>query len=78
LVSLPTVQNSDQVYRVFLPVRNAPAQTPEQISGQVKPLTALDPALWSGEAKNGDNKKGDENKPEARKRPEHARRRHRR
>ena len=47
LISMPSVQDSDQIYRVFLPVTNAPEQTPEQIAGRVKPLAALDPALWA-------------------------------
>ena len=80
LTTLPTVQDSDQVYRVFLPVQNAPAQTPEQIAGRAPPLTALDPTIWSGNAQPaGNNKKADngKKKPEARKRPE-PKRRHRR
>ncbi len=50
LTSLPNLADQDQIYRVFLPVQDAPAQTPEQISGQAKPLAALDPALWTGAA----------------------------
>lgn len=50
LISMPNVQDSDQIYRVFLPVTNAPEQTPEQIAGRVKPLAALDPALWTSAA----------------------------
>lgn len=48
LASLPTVQDQDKIFRVFLPVTGAPAQTPEQAAGQSEPLTSLDPALWSG------------------------------
>ena len=80
LTSPAAVPDSDQVYRVFLPVMNAPAQTPEQISGRAKPLEALDPAIWSGEAKGADNadKSANEKKPEARKRSAQAKKRHRR
>ncbi|HET7162232.1 MAG TPA: polyketide cyclase [Rhodanobacteraceae bacterium] len=80
LTTLPTVQDSDQIYRVFLPVQNAPAQTPEQISGRTKPLTALDPSIWSGNnAQPAESKKAEKGnkKPAARKRPEH-KKRHRR
>lgn len=56
LTTLPTVSNADQVYRVFLPVTNAPEQTPEQIAGRVTPMTPLDPSIWSGAApKSSDN-----------------------
>ena len=80
LASLPTVADQDQIYRVFLPVTNAPAQTPEQISGRAKPLTGLDPALWSGQAPEAKNaESGQKNKkPAARKRPAHTRKRHHR
>jgi len=80
LTSPAAVPDSDQVYRVFLPVMNAPAQTPEQISGRAKSLEALDPAIWSGEAKGADNadKSANEKKPEARKRSAPAKKRHRR
>ena len=80
LTSPAAVPDSDQVYRVFLPVMNAPAQTPEQISGRAKSLEALDPAIWSGEAKGADNadKSANEKKPEARKRSAQAKKRHRR
>ena len=80
LTSPAAVPDSDQVYRVFLPVMNAPAQTPEQISGRAKPLEALDPAIWSGEAKGADNadKSANEKKPEARKRSAPAKKRHHR
>ncbi len=75
LTSLPSVANADQVYRVFLPVTNAPAQTPEQISGRAAPLTALDPTLWSSAApKPADTEK----KAESNKKPEKARKRHHR
>ena len=81
LVSPAGIADSDQVYRVFLPVMNAPAQTPEQIDGRAKPFEALDPAIWSGNAANSDNaEKSDDasKKPEARKRPAPAKKRHRR
>ncbi|HJR13788.1 MAG TPA: polyketide cyclase [Rhodanobacteraceae bacterium] len=81
LTSAPGVPNSDQIYRVFLPVQNAPAQTSEQISGRAKPLEALDPSIWSGSAKGADNADKSDNakkKPEARKRPAQAKKRHRR
>ena len=75
LTSLTTVQNSDQNYRVYLPVQNAPEQTPQQIAGRVQPLAAIDPSVWSGgssapptSAKPTESAK---KKPEARKRPEH-------
>lgn len=73
LTSPPGVQDSDQVYRVFLPVKNAPAQTPEQIAGRAKPLEALNPSIWSGNTAPPAESK----KPEARKRPEPKRRHHR-
>lgn len=58
LTSLPTVQGSDQEFRVYLPVQNAPEQTPEQIAGTVQPLPQLDPSLWLGTpaTTNGDTK----------------------
>jgi hypothetical protein len=48
LASMPTTDDEDRIYRVFMPVKDAPAQTPEQIDGRAKPLTALDPSLWTG------------------------------
>jgi hypothetical protein len=81
LASAPGVPDSDQVYRVFLPVQNAPAQTHEQISGRAKPLEALDPSIWSGNnAQSTESKKSEagNKKPEARKRPQRANKRHRR
>lgn len=79
MASPMTTGDQDQIYRVFLPVTNAPAQTPEQISGDAKPLTGLNPSLWSGATPESKNEKsGQKNKkPEARKRPHHAKRRHR-
>jgi hypothetical protein len=82
LASLPSVTSDDQIYRVFLPVQDAPAQTPDQQAGRTQPFTALDPSIWSGagaqpaatETKGADNSK----KPEARKKPEPAKKRHRR
>ncbi|HEX5354058.1 MAG TPA: polyketide cyclase [Rhodanobacteraceae bacterium] len=73
LASPPGTADSDQVYRVFLPVQGAPAQTPDQISGRTKPLSALDPSLWSGNAKPAETKKAasgrkKKTKPQARKR----------
>ncbi|MGH8216415.1 MAG: polyketide cyclase [Rhodanobacteraceae bacterium] len=80
LASLPSVPDQDQIYRVFLPVTNAPAQTPEQINGRAEPLTALDPSVWTGKtppgAKNAEGEKS--KKSEARKPPQHAKKRHRR
>jgi hypothetical protein len=83
LASLPTVADQDQIYRVFLPVKNAPAQTPEQASGKTKPLAALDPSLWNGNAPPSSSAKSSDagnKKKEARKKPEHhkARKHHRR
>ena len=73
LASLPGVTDDDQIYRVFLPVQDAPAQTPDQKAGRTQTFTALDPSIWSSappaaakEAK----------KPEARKKPERAKKRH--
>lgn len=47
LISMPTVQGADQEFRVYLPVQNAPEQTPGQAAGRVPPLPQLDPAIWS-------------------------------
>ncbi|HET9817606.1 MAG TPA: polyketide cyclase [Rhodanobacteraceae bacterium] len=58
LASLPNVADQDQIYRVFLPVMNAPAQTPGQVSGRTQPLTALDPSIWSGEKPPEEKKSG--------------------
>jgi hypothetical protein len=81
LASMPSVQDQDKVFRVYLPVQDAPAQTPEQAAGLSEPLTPLDPAIWSGETAPpaADAKPAaDKAKPEARKKPEHhtARRHH--
>lgn len=47
LASLPNVAYDQQAFRVFLPLLgDEPAQTPEQASGKVPPLPALDPAVW--------------------------------
>ncbi len=63
LVSMPGVQDQEREYRVFLPVQNAPAQTPEQASGQAEPLKPLDPALWNGESESSGGKgSSDKNK----------------
>jgi hypothetical protein len=79
LTSLPTVSDDSQVYRVFLPVTNAPAQTPDQLAGRTQAFTALDPSLWAGAnaaaAPAASPAKKTEKKPEARKRPEHTRKR---
>ncbi|HET7930275.1 MAG TPA: polyketide cyclase [Rhodanobacteraceae bacterium] len=80
LASMPTVQDQDKVFRVYLPVEDAPAQTPEQAAGESAPLTALDPALWSGASTQpAADSKPAADKPEARKKPEHhkGRRHHR-
>jgi hypothetical protein len=79
---VPSVTSDDQLYRVFLPVQDAPAQTPDQQAGRTQAFTALDPSIWSGagaqpaatETKGEDNSK----KPEARKKPERAKKRHHR
>ena len=77
LASPAAADDQDQVYRVFLPVQDAPAQTPEQIAGRTTPLTALDPSLWStGAAAPAAEEKPEAKKPEPRKRPE-SKRRHR-
>ena len=81
LVSLPSVSDDDQIYRVFLPVQDAPAQTPDQQAGRTQAFTALDPSIWSsaGAQPAASEKKGAEGsrKPEARKKPGHSRKRHR-
>jgi hypothetical protein len=81
LASLPSVTDDDQIYRVFLPVQDAPAQTPDQQAGRTQAFTALDPSIWSsaGAQPAASDKKGAEKskKPEARKKPEHAKKRHR-
>jgi hypothetical protein len=61
LASLRNVADQDQIYRVFLPVTNAPAQTPGQVSGRTPSLTALDPSIWTGE-KPAEEKKSDNGK----------------
>ncbi|HEX6613228.1 MAG TPA: polyketide cyclase, partial [Rhodanobacteraceae bacterium] len=49
LVSVPNVAYDEQQFRVFLPLQgDVPQQTPEQASGKVQPLPALNPAVWSG------------------------------
>ncbi|MGH8125663.1 MAG: polyketide cyclase [Rhodanobacteraceae bacterium] len=80
LASAPGVENSDQIYRVFLPVKDAPAQTPGQVVGRTKPLPALDPSIWSGSTTSAGTKKAEsgKKKPEARKRREHTKKRHHR
>jgi hypothetical protein len=80
LASLPSVSDDDQIYRVFLPVQDAPAQTPDQQAGRTQAFTALDPSIWSGAGAQpaATETKGAEKKPEARKKPEHAKKRHRR
>lgn len=50
LFSLPSVADEDQAFRVYLPVQDAPAQTPEQQAGRSPQLTAPDPSLWAGAA----------------------------
>ena len=50
LVSSPATGDDNQDYRVFLPVTNAPAQTPDQIAGRTQTFTALDPSLWASAA----------------------------
>jgi hypothetical protein len=78
LASPADTPDQDQIYRVFLPVTNAPAQTPEQISGRAEPLAALDPSIWTGKAPESKNGEGDKNKKsEGRKPPAHAKKRHR-
>lgn len=78
LASLPSVSDDDQIYRVYLPVQNAPAQTPDQIAGQTQAFTALDPAIWAGTnaAAATDKTAEKSKKPEARKKPA-AKKRHR-
>lgn len=80
LTSLPSVADQDQIYRVFLPVNNAPAQTSAQAAGRTEPLTALDPLIWSSKAPPAETKKSgkEKKKPEARKKPERAKKRHHR
>jgi hypothetical protein len=81
LTSLPTVGDDDQIYRVFLPVTDAPAQTPDQQAGRTQAFAALDPSIWaatnSGSKAEPATKQEGAKKPEARKRPGHARKRHR-
>ncbi|MGH8183735.1 MAG: polyketide cyclase [Rhodanobacteraceae bacterium] len=79
LASLPTVSDDAKIFRVFLPVTDAPAETPDQKAGRTQAFTALDPSLWSSEnssSKAAPAKKEASKKHEARKRPEHARKRH--
>jgi hypothetical protein len=80
LASLPSVSDDDQIYRVYLPVQNAPAQTPDQIAGQTQAFAALDPAIWAGTNATPaatDKKAEKSKKPEARKKPAAAKKRHR-
>ena len=70
LASLPSVSDDDQIYRVFLPVQDAPAQTPDQKAGRTQPFTALDPSIWSS-APPAPAKGASKKKPEARKKPGH-------
>lgn len=77
LASPASAANQDQVYRVFLPVQDAPAQTPEQKAGRSAPLTALDPSLWTTAAPApAPVAKPEAKKQEGRKAPEHGKRRH--
>ncbi|TAN07400.1 MAG: polyketide cyclase [Rhodanobacteraceae bacterium] len=80
LASLPTVSDDAKIFRVFLPVTDAPAQTPDQKAGRTQAFTALDPSLWAGEnaASKAAPAKKEAKKHEARKRPEHTKRRHHR
>lgn len=82
LASLPTVSDDDQIYRVFLPVTDAPAQTPDQQAGRTQAFTALDPSIWAatnaGSKAEPAKKEAGAKKPEARKRPGQATRRHHR
>lgn len=80
LVSLPSVSDDDQIYRVYLPMQDAPAQTPDQVAGQTQAFAALDPALWAGSntAPAAADKQAEKSKkPEARKKPAAAKKRHR-
>jgi hypothetical protein len=80
LVSLPSVTSDDQLYRVFLPVQDAPAQTPDQQAGRTQAFTALDPSIWSGSGASEQPAASDKDasrKPEARKKPERSKKRHR-
>ena len=72
LTSLPNVSDDDQIYRVFLPVQDAPAQTPDQQAGRTQAFTALDPSIWSSAPPASKEAK----KPEAGKKPERAKKRH--
>ncbi|HEX5961776.1 MAG TPA: polyketide cyclase [Rhodanobacteraceae bacterium] len=77
LISLPTVSDDAKLYRVFLPVTDAPAQTPDQEAGRTQPFTALDPSIWTGET-SGDKTDSSQGS-DAGKEPERANtRRHRR
>jgi hypothetical protein len=73
LVSPPNVSDDAQNYRVFLPVQNAPAQTPDQKAGRTQAFPALDPSIWAG---TNAQPASDKKKSEARKRPRHAKKRH--
>jgi hypothetical protein len=78
LASLPSVSDDDQIFRVYLPVQDAPAQTPDQQAGRTQAFTALDPAIWSGSSEQpAASGKESSKKPEARKKPAHAKKRHR-
>ncbi len=77
LVSLPKAPYDQQSWRVFLPVQNAPAQTPEQAAGRVPPLAPLNPAIWTASAAPPSSSSAGQ-KPEAgKKKPEAHKARHR-
>lgn len=72
LVSLPNAAYDQQQFRVFLPLQGeVPQQTPEQASGKVGPLPALNPAAWSQAAAPAPAPAAADNgkKPEAAKKP---------
>lgn len=81
LASAPNVDDDDQIYYVFLPVTDAPAETPDQLDKSVQALQPLDPAIWKNSSTSGKKeaaKKGAEHKkPAARKRSAPAKKRHR-
>ena len=80
LFSLPTVDDQDQAFRVYLPVQDAPAQTPEQKAGRSPQLTAPNPSLWAGAAAPAPaaaEPAKETKKAEPRKRPAHHERRRR-
>ncbi|HEX7325508.1 MAG TPA: polyketide cyclase [Rhodanobacteraceae bacterium] len=80
LASLPSVSDDAQIFRVYLPIADAPAKTPDQLDGTNKPFTPLDASLWNGNApaaSAGKKKADTKKKPEARKRPVHEKKRRR-